>query len=194
VSPKDSAAVRSREEIADAIRAFTSAQWARLRKIASRYGGQHIMPDDLLQEAFRRAFEDEESGRNCPVDVDIVKFLAEAMRSISGGEWERAKTRPPLVVIAQSGHQERGGEDPGDPALNTEELLSRDQHAASIRKHVLSLFDDDQQARDIVEGTMEGFSADELRTITGLNKIAYASKRRLIRRRIDNEYPEGWKL
>jgi RNA polymerase sigma-70 factor (ECF subfamily) len=77
--------------------------------------------------------------------------------------------------------------------LNTEEFLTRDQHAGAVRRHVLSLFDDDPEARDIVEGTMEGLSPGELRELTGLDKTAYASKRRLIRRRIENAYPEGWK-
>lgn len=69
----------------------------------------------------------------------------------------------------------------------------REQSEAAIRGAVLALFDDDQQARDIVEGTMVDLSADELRELTGLDKTAYASKRKLMRRRIDKAYPEGWK-
>jgi DNA-directed RNA polymerase specialized sigma24 family protein len=76
------AAVRSRDEIADAIRSFTPAQWARLRLVAKKYAWRcKLDPEDLLQEAFRRAWE-ERDGRKCPVHVDVVKFLAEAMRSI----------------------------------------------------------------------------------------------------------------
>jgi RNA polymerase sigma-70 factor (ECF subfamily) len=40
---------------------------------------------------------------------------------------------------------------------------------------------------------MENLNADELRELTGLDKTAYDSKLKLIRRRIDNKYPEGWK-
>lgn len=58
---------------------------------------------------------------------------------------------------------------------------------------MLALFDDDSQALDLVEGIMEGFGADELRELTGLDGTAYASKRRLIRRTIDKHYPAGWK-
>lgn len=67
------------------------------------------------------------------------------------------------------------------------------QNVAALRSAMLALFNDDSQARDLVEGIMEGFSADELRELTGLAGTAYASKRRLIRRTIDKRYPEGWK-
>lgn len=36
-------------------------------------------------------------------------------------------------------------------------------------------------------------TAEELRELTGLSLTAYNSKRRLIRRRIDNAFPQGWK-
>jgi RNA polymerase sigma-70 factor (ECF subfamily) len=190
VTLKDSVAIRSHQEIADAIRAFTPAQWVRLRKVSQRYGGPHFEPKDLLQEAFRRALE-EDGGRNCPIDVDIVKFVADAMRSIANGELGKAKGCPPLVAVANHGG-EHPGVDPPDPSLNAEEFLARDQDAAAIRRHILSLFDDDPCARDIVEGTMAELTAEELRELTGLDGAAYASKRRLIRRRIDNKYPKGW--
>jgi hypothetical protein len=40
---------------------------------------------------------------------------------------------------------------------------------------------------------MEELTVDEMRELTGLDKIAYDSKRKLIRRRIDKQYPGGWK-
>jgi len=185
-------AIRSRDEIASAIRGLTPAQWARLRKVANRYAfGRPIEPNDLLQEAFARALD--ENGRKCPADVEVVKFLAEAMRSIAHGEAEKVENRPMLVPIASHSDQEDGTTDPPDPALSVEEWLVRDQDAAVIRRDLLALFDDDPQARDIVEGTMEGLNADELRELTSLDKTAYDSKRKLIRRRIDKKYPEGWR-
>ena len=55
-------------------------------------------------------------------------------------------------------------------------------------RDVLALFDDDPQAQDILEGTMEDMTMEELRELTGLSQTAYDSKRRLIRRRIDRAY------
>ncbi len=149
MTAREASTVRTHEEIADAIRALTLAQWARLRKVAARYA-YAMTAEDLLQEAFRRALED--NGRNCPSHVDVVRFLAEVMRSIADGEMEKAKNRPVLVPIANYGDQEDGAEDPPDSALTAEEYLAREQTAAATRRELLAHFDDDTQARDIVEG------------------------------------------
>ena len=70
--------------------------------------------------------------------------------------------------------------------------MIRDEETAQRRHDLLALFDDDPQARDIVEGTIAGMTADDMRELTGLDKKAYDSKRKLIRRRIDKKYPDGW--
>lgn len=184
-------AVRSRDEIAEAIRALTEAQWARLRRVSERFAwGRPIAPGDLLHEAFIRALE--EDGRKCPADIDVVKFLIGAMRSIVHGEAEKAK-KVKLVPVARHSDQHDEGVDVEDPTPNAEAALIEEEAAAEIRREVLALFDDDRQARDLVEGIFAGFTAEELRELTGLDETGYASKRKLIRRRIDKKYPNGWR-
>jgi hypothetical protein len=41
---------------------------------------------------------------------------------------------------------------------------------------------------------MEGMDGEDLRQVTDLSKTGFASKRRLIRRRIEKAFPDGWKL
>ena len=108
--------------------------------------------------------------RNCPVHVEVDKFLAEAMRSISSIEWDKIKRRPRLVVIVNHCNQQNKTENPPDLTLNSEEFLARDQDAAEIRSNILSLFDDDIIARTIVLGTFDGLSAENLRDLTGLDE------------------------
>jgi DNA-directed RNA polymerase specialized sigma24 family protein len=193
LSAKATATVRSRDEIADAIGGFTPAQLAKLRKVAQYYS--YAMPaDDLLQEAFARALGGDD--RHCPADVDVVRFLAEAMRSIANGEYKKARSRPTLIAIANHGNPPAGGPAPLDPpdlAVGIDDWLSREQHAAALRKEAFALFEDDPLARDILEGRMAEMTADELRELTGLDETAYASKLKLIRRRIDAKFPKGWK-
>jgi len=188
------AAIRSRDEIESAIRAFTDADWARLHKVAhaiARYYAflRRIEPEDLLQEALLRALD----TRNCPAHVDVVKFLAEAMRSIAHGELEKARSGPVVVSAASSDERQAAFLNYPDPSISAEEEMIDRQNAAAIRRTILALFDDDPQAWVIVEGIMEDLSAAELREMSGLDETAYDSKRRLIRRRIIKEYPEGWK-
>lgn len=68
-----------------------------LRK-ASRYfaWAYRLEEDDLLQEAFCRSLA---GSRKCPNHVDIVKFLVETMRSIAGGEIEKAEFSVDTVPI-----------------------------------------------------------------------------------------------
>jgi len=42
-------------------------------------------------------------SRVCPADVDVVRFLAEAMRSIAHGEREKAEYKLVLVAVPKSG-------------------------------------------------------------------------------------------
>ena len=182
--------VRTRAEIAAAIRALSPAQWARLRKVAGYYAlGRLMEAEDLLQEAFRRALDE----RNCPVSVDIVRFLAEAMRSIRDGELKRAKRRPVLVSPPPPGGQPAQAPDAIDPAPNAEErLAAADEDGARERKRqeIIGLFADDLAAQVIVEGIMEGTRGEDLRALTDLDPTAYQSKRRLIRRRIEKRFKE----
>ncbi|MEN2989344.1 hypothetical protein WG926_13605 [Tistrella sp. BH-R2-4] len=183
-------ATRSRDEIASAIRALTPVDWGRLRLVSRKYAaGRPIEPDDLLQEAMMRAVD----SRSCPAHVDVVRFLAEAMRSIAHGEGEKAEHKLMLVPVPKTGEPPAEALAMHDPAPHAEAHMISEEDAASIRMAILALFDDDPSAHDIVEGTMAEMTAEELRELTGLSLTAYNSKRRLIRRRIDTAFPQGWK-
>lgn len=181
------AVIRSRDEIVEAILAFTPADWVRLRLVAKKYAYCHTMSDeDLIHEAVYRALK-EKGGRKCPTHVDVVKFFAETMRSIANGEYEKID-QVDFVAIANHGDQITEQVDPRDSSLNPEEALMAKQDEAAILKAALAPFDDDQAARDIVEGTLAGMNGQELRELIGLDQTAYDSKRKLVRRRIDNTY------
>jgi DNA-directed RNA polymerase specialized sigma24 family protein len=180
------------DEVRAAIEALSETDWVRLLKVANVYGrNRRLDPDDLLQEAFTRALE---GSRHCPRGVDIVRFLAEAMRSIASDDLKSRKRKPELHLVPKVGGDEALEFDIPADEPNTEDLLVSRQEAERITASTLALFDDDLIARTIVEGDMEGMEAEELRVLTGLDKTAYASKRRLIRRRIDKAFPKGWTL
>lgn len=130
-------------------------------------------------------------SRTCPADVDVARFLAEAMRSIAHGENEKSAHKLALVQVSKTG--EALVEAVATQTPNAEAGMISEEDAACIRAAILALFDDDPQARDIVEGTMEDMTAEELRELTGLSQTGYNSKRRLIRRRINAAFPKGWR-
>ncbi len=186
------AATRTRDEIAAAIRSLTAADLARLKMVARKYAfGRPIEPDDLLQEAYARALD----SRACPLHVDVVKFLAEAMRSIAHGEAEKVEHKVTLVPIAKTGgpYDANSIKDEADDAETRMIAAQRAERCIATHAAVIALFDDDPTAQLVLEGMMEEMTTEEMRELTGLDKTGYDSKRKLIRRRIDKQYPEGWK-
>ncbi len=181
----------STEEISAAIRDFSQADWLRLKKVAKNYASHGVEAADLLQTAFLRALE--EGGRKCPRHVDVVRFLAEAIRSIASGARKSQQRKPELRLVDGMSDTRQTPEDPRPPQQTPEELVCEDEKCGGIRKAVLALFDDDEVAHMIVEGMMEGMEGEDLMALTDLDKTAFASKRRLIRRRIEKAFPEGWR-
>lgn len=186
------AVFRSRDEIAAAIRSLTSADLARLKMVARKYAfGRPIEPDDLLQEAYFRAL----NSRACSAHVGVVKFLAEAMRSIAHGEAEKVEHKATFVPLATAGGPEDEAcavPDKTDDAEAQIIAAERAERCVAVHATIVALFDDDSIAKLVLEGVMEELTAEEVRELTGLNKTAYDSKRKLIRRRINTQYPEGW--
>lgn len=185
---------RSRDEIEEAIDAFTPADWARLNLVAKAYArGRPIDWQDLIQEAHLRALDGQ---RKCPEHVDVVKFLCESMRSIANAEAQRVEHRMAHVPVTHTG-------DPNDQTLHlADEAGDREtqkldeeklEEHASVCARIIALFDEDPAARLILKEIMEGSAGEELRKLTGLDKTAYESKRKFMRRTIDRHFPNGWK-
>lgn len=179
-------------EIDAAIQALPELGKTRLRKIAQTLAGIYPMEaEDLLHEAYCRALD---GRRRCPCNVNLIKFLAEAMQSIASDSLKAAKRRPPELRLVTDSGDEDGEEalDPPDDRPSIEDQLVFEQETSRIKSAILGLFKDDPIAEIIVEGDMEEMDGEELRLLTELDKTAFASKRRLIRRRIAKAFPKGW--
>jgi RNA polymerase sigma-70 factor (ECF subfamily) len=182
--------VLSREEIERAIREFSTADWNRLHAVA-RYlcRGRNLDPEDLRQQAFERAIDD---SRACPRNVTVVRFLSEAMRSIASDTSEAMRRQLEFQAVPLV-DEDGAAIDVPDQEPNPEERLIGLGEAKGISATILALFADDPIAETIVLGIMEDMDGEELRALTELDKTAFASKRRLIRRRITNAFPRGRK-
>lgn len=186
-TPVAALAGHTAEELRAAIEGFTDLDWHRLKRVAAYWARHHgVDADDLLQECLVRVLD---GSRPWPLDVLMHNFLSGVMRSIGSG-WNKArKRRPEVHLIADDGQFVA---DPPDGRPNTEEEAEATQEKQRIKQTILALFEDDPDAQMIVEGDMEDIEGEELRDLAGLDLKAFASKRRLIRRRIDKAYPQGW--
>lgn len=175
----DDCVFKSKEEFAEALSHLSRADNARLRQ-ASLYLAQvgGLEADDLFQEAITRALE---GKRRWPGHIDVVTFLAMVMRSLVSAESKKAARRP-----------ERDPDDEGDPDIyadenpeglgrRSDEILISDEQ----RQALIGLFEGDDEAQLIIEGLLGGMEGEELRKFVGLNPTEYASKRRKIRRTLN---------
>jgi RNA polymerase sigma-70 factor (ECF subfamily) len=180
---------RTPEDLRAAIESFSALDWHRLRCAGAYWARHHgLEADDLLQECLERVLD---GSRNCPAHLPILTSLAGVLRSI-GSDWRKARTRRREVhLVANDGQLVV---DPPDDRLNAEEEAGTLQEEQLIKQAILALFEDDLDAQLIVEGDMDGIEGEELRDLTGMDHKAFASKRRLIRRRIDKKFPQGWVL
>ena len=182
------------EETSQALSDLSDADMLRLGKISHRFSRGRIDPDDLLQRAFVALLS---GDRKWPRDIDLMCFMVGTIRSLASSQFKSLSHSPELHLVGTA--EDDTIEDPMEttiptPEPNAEQCLISEQETKAICEAVLKIFEDDEIAKVIVEGTMEGIPAEDLRELTGLDQTAYNSKKRLIRRRIDNVYPEGWKL
>jgi DNA-directed RNA polymerase specialized sigma24 family protein len=186
-------ATLSPAEVATAIRALPPAGWSRLDRIAGYYARACSWePADLRQEAFARALT---GDRRCPVGVDVIRFLAQVMRSIASDS-QKADKRKATQVGCTELHVVALDEvvgSLGSPSPTPEAALIEEEEEARFKRAVVEFFEDNLAAQMIVEGDLEGMEAEEIRSVVGLDKKAYATARRFIRRHLDKVYAKGGK-
>jgi DNA-directed RNA polymerase specialized sigma24 family protein len=184
------ASLLTQVEVKRSISVLTAADWLRLHKVARALCRDAAFgADDLLQEAFQRALD---GTRQCARTLDIVHFLAGVMRSIAS-DWRKArKRRPEMSLVTEAGSLQDVVLQVRDSAPVADEVLAVNEEAARLKAAVLALFIDDGLAQRLLEGIMDGFAGAQLRSLFGLSETEFASKRRLIRRRIDKAYPKDW--
>jgi DNA-directed RNA polymerase specialized sigma24 family protein len=168
-----------------ALRLVTETDLLRLKVIARLHARglpSEIGWSDLLQEAFTRVLD---GSRHQPEGLPAVAFLAGVMRSIKAEYWRRARREARLwpKLLADLETVDTLGDEICDPSPNPERCLIAMQEMAVID----GLFMDDNQARQIIAGLLEGRSPEEIRTIYSMSKTGYESTRKRMRRALLRE-------
>lgn len=162
-----------------------------MRRTAALYAGNRSIDDeDLLQEAFRRALD---GSRKCPRTVDVVRFLCEAIRSIADGEHDKTDRKPVHLPLDVESGERRDDHQMRSIFSNPEDHVRSEEAVSKLQDDLLTLMQD-EAAKMILMGIMEGLSGDDLCDLAGIDKKTLATKRRYIRRRITAAYPNGWTI
>jgi hypothetical protein len=138
-------------------------------------------PQEILNEAVRRTLD---GSRICPTNLSFTKFISGVMRSIAAELRNRTSGFTANFALCAGGPDALAVP---DPAPRPDEITANARQVAAL----MNLFIDRPEAQIMLEGQMNGFTAQEIRSAVGLNAVSYASIRRLIRRRIDNAVAAG---
>ncbi|WP_299734807.1 hypothetical protein [uncultured Roseobacter sp.] len=181
----------TRDELEEGIAAFTNADWLRLRSVAQLYAIYPVEPEELVQEALCRAIA---GSRKCPRKVSVVRFVAEAIRSIAHDELHKVENQRDELSVHDETIENLDAFTPTETGPTAEERMISNEHNRDTENCLLELFDGDDEAQFIVLGMLSGTEGAELREIIGLDQTGFNSKRRYVRRKINSAIENGFTL
>lgn len=170
-------------EFKDAFVGWDEIEHARLVQAVAVYARiARMEPLELVQEAVTRVLE---GRRRWPRELALAAFLVGVARSVASGEkryHDRGEIRSPVSVYGHDGSVEHhGGEESRSPE---DEAIAKGQ-ASVMEAELEALFADDAAAWAIYTGHLDGLQGEELRQVVDLGPTEFATKRRLVRRRLN---------
>jgi hypothetical protein len=191
----------SPDEVRDAVRDLSEPAHRRLAKAAHAFLqfhpelGRQIEPQELVDMAVQAALQPD--GRKWPKHrVDIVKFLAEAMRSIVFNEARKLESGTRVHLVSEIDLRAHGSDEPAGSLLESlaeptpgAEQLRLDQEKEAKAQATLALVRaqlaaEDKEISQILELRLQGVSKLEIRRRLGMGDTAFWTVDRRLTRRI----------
>ena len=180
-----------RIEVERAIEALTSSELLRLQQFADyRVRGlgraaRGRTGEDLLSEAQFRTLMGAgatREGRRWNKHVDFVWHLTGAMRSISSG-WKRQFTEKEAYLISELSIQDAEGQEhsPLDKLVSEQAAADQLLIEKDNEDRVLTIFKDDPEATQVLQGLLDGLKKNEIMSKYGLGEKQYAAAVKRIR-------------
>jgi DNA-directed RNA polymerase specialized sigma24 family protein len=186
------------EEIGLAIEKLTKAEWAKLHSFARNRAramalrGSDFTEEDLVKEAIVALLEERRHWN--PKKVDLVGVLMGAVRSIASNyraSKENGEYALPSSQIFSPAEDEAEADSPTeihpDGRPNPEQTLIVSNFLAEI----YSLFEDDPEAMVIMDGWRDRMSGPEIIAALEIDRNAYETIVRRIRRKAAARWPKG---
>jgi hypothetical protein len=195
----------SLEDIRHAFESLTEADWVKLddySEVRIRQIGVSASGRDACH-LFMEAVNSLETARRHwrPGNVDLVKFMIDAMWSISSN-WARQRRTTGYVQLSETdlilpSDEEEESESPLNRARSRdrtpeEELIWADlQTEEQLVEEIKKLFEDQLLTSLIFDGWIAGMKGPEIIEALKIDENQYRTATRLIRRRIQARWPEG---
>ena len=144
-------------------------------------------PKDLLHEAVHRMV----TKRTCPVDVDIVSFTIQTMKSIASTSYRRRRQNLEEGVTSIPIAANDGGFDVADDAVSPEEqALARIFHGKCLEL-VDATVADDEELQLLVMGLCDGLLGRQLEELLETDTKGLAAARIRLANRLRRAFPDG---
>lgn len=187
------------QDVEAAIEKLTSADRLRLRYVSqywlwvlSYYGGGQETVDDLLQSAIVKVLDGTRQWNKDKVDfVGLLTGIIQSNAShaleryVRGGAYMEPITESELAQVTEEGDDcnplDRIPSDSKTPEVELIERESR-QEDADLVGRVLTMFQDDGQASEVLLHRLDGLNGPEIQKRMGLSKKEYATIDQRIRR------------
>ena len=165
----------SLSETRNKINQLSKIDYVKLMQIASYFTSTRLLktiisPEDLFHEAVLRTLNGKRRWRKT---VSIIRHLERVMESISSHEVKKLTMQNTISSI--------------DMNCNTFSIVDNNEYSDTVNEEIdkiLMLFKDDKIAVNIISFKADGFSASEIRSKLGIEKLEYESCLKRIRRRI----------
>lgn len=178
----------SADEVREHLSEMSETDLLRIQLMSDALAYRDISPEELQQEAFRRALE-VEAGRRWPKHVPLAAFMYQSMRSIMSSLAGAASRRMEV-------NEAEGGlilADLSEGAVSScEGSMLEEDEAARIKQRVLEVFHDDETAQLILEGKMADMKGKELCELASISGDELATVNRRIKRGLARAFPKGW--
>lgn len=183
------------EEVKEAIELLTTPQLNKIQNYAKKrimVLGRRAMGrnyEDLLGEAITSALE---GRRTWPKDsVDFMKFLIDAMRSISNNWLTSFKSgetflESEVTIVTDDGNTLNPLHDAESSLSSPEDLLAAKQRIEQIEE----FFQNDTIISLIIEGLCDGMSGPEIQRDLDISNTEYETAKRRMRRKVSKMMEE----
>lgn len=166
----------SPSDINNAINNLSKADTYRLHSIAKQYSYHCSMDvDEILNEAIFRAIS---GKRKCPINVSLIAFISQTMRSIAFNE-RRKNEKYESIDNSTTSLQ--------DKSVSLDEKASADQELNTISE----LFKNDEDITSYLMGISDGLTPNEICELWEWDRKKYGSVQKRLRRSLNKHYPNG---
>jgi DNA-directed RNA polymerase specialized sigma24 family protein len=174
------------EEVLERLESFSTDDKIRLRLIERRRcAGTDFQQGQLYSEAVCRALI---GKRRCPVDVPLIAFLAQTMRSLASHRRTQIKREQSLTKVGRSGET---AELEIATTQHNPELALIEREDTDIVTAIYGCLEGDDEAQFVIMAIADGKKGKELRDEIGIDQAAYDYAMRRIKKALKKKFPEG---